>query len=69
MMPAVKCSVANCTHWVQGNNCNADTILIDIDQHANAKYDAEFANDFDADHKDAANKAANTCCHTFELKK
>jgi hypothetical protein len=69
-MPEVKCAVANCEYWSQGNECHADTIMIEIDQHANAHFDAEFAGEsFDTEHKDAASKVANTCCHTFELKK
>ncbi|MBP1156311.1 MULTISPECIES: DUF1540 domain-containing protein [unclassified Paenibacillus] len=67
-MPEVKCSVANCEYWVQGNNCNASTIMIEVDKHANLGYDTEFAADF-VDHKDKASNVANTCCHTFEPKK
>ncbi|CAM3434922.1 DUF1540 domain-containing protein [Marinicrinis lubricantis] len=68
-MPDVKCSVSNCTYWNQGNNCGADRIMIDIDQHANADYSAEFAGvSFDTEHQDRAKKAANTCCHTFKAK-
>lgn len=68
MMPAVKCAVANCEYWTQGNNCHADTIMIEVDQHANASYNEEFASEesFDTTHHDTATKAANTCCHTFK---
>jgi hypothetical protein len=69
-MPDVKCSVANCEYWSQGNNCHADVIMIEVDKHANAKFNEEFAGEsFDSDHKDKASNVANTCCHTFELKK
>jgi hypothetical protein len=69
-MPKVKCSVANCEYWDQGNNCGADLIMIDIDAHARAKYKEEFAGEnFDTEHKDSAPSSANTCCHTFEPKK
>jgi hypothetical protein len=69
-MPDVKCSVANCEYWSQGNNCHADVIMIEVDKHANAKFNEEFAGEsFDSDHKDKARNVANTCCHTFELKK
>lgn len=68
--PLVKCSVANCSFWGEGNNCNADAIMIDIDSHSRAKYNEEFAGEsFDSDHQDAAKTSASTCCHTFKPKK
>jgi hypothetical protein len=67
MPNGVSCSVANCTFWARGNNCNADQIQIDIDSHT--KYDSEFAEeDFGNEHKDAASEKAETCCHTFKAK-
>lgn len=69
-MPQVKCSVSNCEYWETENNCNANMIMIDIDQHQNAKYKAEFAGEsFDSEHQDSAVRASNTCCHTFKPKK
>lgn len=66
-MPQVKCSVANCEYWSAGNNCSADLIMIDIDKHANARFDAEFAGEaFDTQHKDQADNTKDTCCHTFK---
>lgn len=67
-MPEVKCSVANCVYWAQGNNCNAKSIMIEVDKHAEVGYDNEFASDFN-DHQDRAASVRNTCCHTFEPKK
>lgn len=68
--PMVKCSVANCEYWNKGNNCGADSIMIDIDQHASAKFDAEFAGEaFDSEHQDASSSKSGTCCHTFKAKK
>jgi hypothetical protein len=67
-MPDVKCSVANCEYWAAGNNCSANSIAIDVDQHAKADFSSEFAEDFNG-HKDQASNAANTCCHTFKAKK
>ncbi|WP_282941492.1 DUF1540 domain-containing protein [Paenibacillus sp. RC67] len=67
-MPDVKCSVSNCNFWAEGNQCAAKSIMIDIDQHAQASFDSEFANDFE-DHQDQASSVRNTCCHTFEPKK
>lgn len=69
MKPLVKCSVANCQYWGQGNNCQADAIMIEIDKHADMQYDAEFAGEsFDSEHKDQASTSAGTCCHTFKPK-
>lgn len=41
--PIVKCSVSNCTFWGENNFCQAEAIMIDIDQHATKHYGAEFA--------------------------
>ncbi len=68
-MPEVKCSVANCAYWGQGNNCQADVIMIEVDKHANANFNEEFAGEsFDTEHKDTASNTRNTCCHTFKSK-
>jgi hypothetical protein len=68
--PLVKCAVSNCSYWAQGNNCQAETIMIEIDQHAKADFHAEFGDEFgyDTKHKDNAKNVANTCCHTFKAK-
>jgi len=67
MPKGVKCSVANCTFWAEGNSCNADSIQIDIDSHADLTN--EFAQEgFGADHQDIAPASADTCCHTFQSK-
>ncbi|MEK3723726.1 MULTISPECIES: DUF1540 domain-containing protein [Paenibacillus] len=69
-MPDVNCSVANCTYWANGNKCNAKSILIDIDQHANVDVSTEFAGEHGStEHKDYAENTQNTCCHTFKAKK
>lgn len=69
-MPQVKCSVSNCEYYATGNNCNADVIMIDIDQHAKAEYNEEFAGEsFDSDHEDKASRSSATCCHTFKSKR
>jgi hypothetical protein len=68
-MPDVKCAVSNCTYWNQGNKCGADAIMIEVDKHANAKFDAEFAGEsFDTEHQDTAAEVRSTCCHTFKKK-
>ncbi|GGG10504.1 DUF1540 domain-containing protein [Paenibacillus abyssi] len=69
MPKGVKCSVANCSFWGQGNQCNADTIMIDVDKHAQMDYHSEFASDgMGSNHRDAAEEASITCCHTFKPK-
>ncbi len=67
--PIVKCSVSNCTFWGEQNQCRADSIMIEIDSHASAKFNAEFAGEgFDTEHQDVADKSSSTCCHTFKPK-
>ncbi|MBW7454503.1 DUF1540 domain-containing protein [Paenibacillus sepulcri] len=69
MPKGVSCSVANCSFWGQGNQCNADQIMIDIDSHAHTNLDSEFAGEhFQASHQDNATESASTCCHTFKPK-
>ncbi|MGD8192252.1 DUF1540 domain-containing protein [Brevibacillus ginsengisoli] len=69
-MPQVKCSVSNCSYWGQGNNCQADMIMVEIDKHSKTKYNTEFADEYgyDSKHHDTASSAAHTCCHTFKAK-
>lgn len=43
--------------------------MIEVDEHANKSFDAEFAGEgFDSAHQDSAASAASTCCHTFKAK-
>lgn len=68
-MPVVACAVANCEYWKKGNKCGADMIMIEVDKHANANFDAEFAGEgFDTEHQDVAAEVKSTCCHTFKQK-
>ncbi|MBP3951265.1 DUF1540 domain-containing protein [Bacillus suaedae] len=68
--PLVKCNVANCTFWGEGNKCQADSILVEIDAHANRDYTMEAGEEpYEmAEHKDKAKNIAQTCCHTFRPK-
>ncbi|MFC0558079.1 DUF1540 domain-containing protein [Halalkalibacter alkalisediminis] len=68
--PIVKCNVANCTFWGDGNRCQADSILVEIDAHANRDYNMEAGEEFyeKAEHKDKAQEIKETCCHTFRPK-
>ncbi len=69
MPKGVSCSVANCGFWKEGNNCGAAEITIDIDQHAKASFNEEFAgDDLGLYHQDQAEQSAATCCHTFKPK-
>lgn len=69
-MPSVKCNVSNCEYWEEGNECGADSILVEVDAHAENNYrmtdDGQLIGM--AAHMDEAEDAAATCCHTFESK-
>jgi hypothetical protein len=69
-MPIVKCNVANCSFWGEGNNCQADSILVEIDEHADNHADIDESGNLSNStaHEDAAEHSAETCCHTFKPK-
>jgi hypothetical protein len=69
--PLVKCNVANCTYWGEGNRCQAESILVEIDSHATQDFSMEAGEEpyGKAEHRDHADKKAQTCCHTFREKK
>ncbi len=69
--PIVKCNVANCTFWGEGNKCSAEAILVEIDSHANHDYQMEAGAEpyGQARHRDVAADIAETCCHTFRPKR
>jgi hypothetical protein len=65
----VKCSVANCTYYGEGNNCLAQAIMVDIDQRARTNYNEEIGEiGVSTDHKEQASNSGETCCHTFKPK-
>ncbi|WP_169081951.1 DUF1540 domain-containing protein [Paenibacillus sp. PL91] len=69
MPKGVTCSVANCSFWKEGNNCGASAINIEIDQHAGANINEEFAGEeLGRLHQDEADKSKSTCCLTFKPK-
>ena len=69
MPKGVSCSVANCSFWKEGNNCGANAINIEIDQHAGAHFNEEFAgDDLGLYHQDQAEQSKATCCLTFKPK-
>jgi Domain of Unknown Function (DUF1540) len=66
-MPEIRCSVANCAHWGQGNFCNADSIIVQTEAY-------EYSNNTDNTFTNAvltgqlqssAVHSGETCCHTF----
>ncbi|OMF34208.1 hypothetical protein BK133_12865 [Paenibacillus sp. FSL H8-0548] len=69
MPKGVSCSVANCNFWKEGNNCGANAITIEIDQHADAHFNEEFAEaELGELHQDHAEQSKSTCCLTFKPK-
>jgi len=67
MPKGVACSVSNCSFWNQGNRCGANEIAIEVDAHANRRWNEEFAEEF-SDHQDEAPTSSVTCCLTFQPK-
>ncbi|MEK3731162.1 MULTISPECIES: DUF1540 domain-containing protein [Paenibacillus] len=66
----VKCSVSNCHYWGEQNVCKADTIMIEIDRHADVKLNEEYGEEtFMNNHRDVAEQSSATCCLTFKPKK
>ncbi|MEK8130773.1 DUF1540 domain-containing protein [Paenibacillus filicis] len=64
--PMVKCSIANCEYWEQGNACSAEVIMIEVNAHADkAEPQERHGQAYDSRHRDAASNVADTCCHTF----
>lgn len=63
----VSCSISNCTFYGEGNICQAEKIMVDLDRHSS--YDVEFGEELGyKDHIDKAAKSAQTCCRTFKPK-
>jgi hypothetical protein len=68
--PMVKCSVANCEYWEQGNNCSAEVIMIEINAHADRHQpEHKGGEEYDSRHRDIAAGIIDTCCQTFEERK
>ncbi|MCR8845777.1 DUF1540 domain-containing protein [Paenibacillus sp. SC116] len=68
VQPTVRCTVANCTFWGDGNMCNADSIQIDIDAHSHKSSKEEYADELGVLHQDHASESSVTCCLTFKPK-
>ncbi|RKP55240.1 DUF1540 domain-containing protein [Cohnella endophytica] len=67
MPNGVACSVSNCSFWGEGNRCGAKEIAIEVDSHANHRWNEEFAEEFHS-HRDTAPTSSVTCCLTFQPK-
>lgn len=69
-MPDVKCSVANCHYWTEGNNCTADAIMVDVDPQVDRRFNEEIGRETaETNHREySARRFADTCCHTFRMK-
>lgn len=64
--PMVKCSIANCEYWEQGNNCSAEVIMIEVNAHADKSLpEHKDGVQFDSGHHDSATDTTDTCCQTF----
>lgn len=61
--PIVYCHVDNCYYWKEGNRCNAEKILVEIESHLKqTSHEEEFAPEFE---EEVAKDKVDTCCHTF----
>ncbi|MDF2958272.1 MAG: hypothetical protein K0S39_7 [Paenibacillus sp.] len=68
--PMVKCSIANCEYWEQGNNCSAEVIMIEVNAHAGRPQPQHKGGEgYDSHHRDNAAGVIDTCCQTFEERK
>ncbi len=68
-MPEIRCSVANCTHWGDGNYCRASSIIIQNDRSPEDSASQSFQNALlSGELHDTASTSSDTCCKTFEPK-
>lgn len=68
--PLVKCSIANCEYWEQGNNCSAEVIMIEVNKHADRPQpQTKDGAAYDSRHQDSASGITDTCCQTFAERK
>ncbi|AQS55450.1 MAG: DUF1540 domain-containing protein [Novibacillus thermophilus] len=66
-MPEVYCSVANCFFWAEGNKCDADAIMVEVNEHADHRFNEEVGGEMvHTSHQDYAKHSRDTCCHTFK---
>lgn len=68
-MPEIRCSVANCTHWGDGNYCQASSIIVQNDRSYKGSADESFQSSLlSGEYHDTAANSNETCCKTFEAK-
>ncbi|MDI9260448.1 DUF1540 domain-containing protein [Alicyclobacillus sendaiensis] len=61
----VKCTVANCLFWHEGNECAAPSIMVSVGGHGTS-FREEFGREFAASAPESqARSSAETCCETF----
>ncbi|WP_315969686.1 DUF1540 domain-containing protein [Numidum massiliense] len=64
----MRCSVANCFFWNEGNLCGADAIMVEIDKNAQQTFDEEIGGEMintSRAYPNGASRSEDTCCHTF----
>ncbi|WP_206831925.1 DUF1540 domain-containing protein [Alicyclobacillus fructus] len=64
----VKCTVANCLFWHEGNECAAPSIMVSVGRsRRETSFREEFGRDFAvAERLDHARSSLETCCETFQ---
>ncbi|MBO9128826.1 DUF1540 domain-containing protein [Bacillus sp. 165] len=70
-MPEVRCSVSNCTHWGQGNFCQASAIIVQPDNNMFTNISGDsYQSALLAGQQMSSTALASdeTCCQTFEPK-
>lgn len=66
-MPKVKCSVANCAYYGNGNVCNAESIMVETEQNNSNNFNEEFGS-MEESNTANANCKEETVCATFKAK-
>lgn len=64
----IRCSIDNCHYWGQGNQCNAQEIVVTSNAMADALPDPIDAPQADQLAQSPVNKCTESCCKTFVVK-
>ncbi|WP_041695349.1 DUF1540 domain-containing protein [Alicyclobacillus acidocaldarius] len=63
----VKCTVANCLFWHEGDECAAPSIMVSVGRRGDASFREEFGRDFAVMERESyARSSRETCCETFK---
>ncbi|ACV59205.1 DUF1540 domain-containing protein [Alicyclobacillus acidocaldarius] len=63
----VKCTVANCLFWHEGNECAAPSIMVSVSRRGETSFREEFGREFAvAERESHARSSMETCCETFK---